>query len=110
MIKTHPQLGYDMISRVELPWPITDIILQNHERNDGSGYPKGLKNKDIILEAKILAVADVVEAMASYRPYRHPLGMNKTLKEIKQGRGKLYDSKVVDACAKLITKKKFDFE
>lgn len=110
MIKTHPQLGYDMISRVELPWPIADIILQHHERNDGSGYPKGLKDKDIILEAKILAVADVVEAMASYRPYRPPLGMNKALKEIKQGRGKLYDSKVVDACAKLITKKKFDFE
>ena len=110
MIKTHPQLGYDMISRVELPWPIADIILQHHERNDGSGYPKGLKDKDIILEAKILAVADVVEAMASYRPYRPPLGMNIALKEIKQGKEKLYDSKAVDACAKLITKKKFNFE
>jgi len=106
MIKTHPQLGYDMISGVEFPWPIADIILQHHERNDGSGYPKGLKDKDIILEAKILAVADVVEAMASYRPYRPPLGMDKALKEIKQGRGKLYDPKVVDACTKLITKKK----
>lgn len=110
MIKTHPQLGYDMISGVEFPWLIADIILQHHERNDGSGYPKGLKNKDIILEAKILAVADVVEAMASYRPYRPPLCMDKALKEIKQGRGKLYDPKVVGACAKLITKKKFDFE
>ena len=107
MIKTHSQVGYDIIKRIEFPWPLADIVLQHHERNDGSGYPKGLKDKDIILEAKILAVADVVEAMVSHRPYRPALGMNMALKEIKQDKGKLYDPKVVDACIKLIKKKKW---
>ena len=106
MIKTHSRLGYDMISRIEFPWPIADIILQHHERIDGSGYPKGLKDKYIILEAKILAVADVVEAMTSHRPYRPALGIKKALEEINQSKGKLYDSKVVDACIKLIKNKK----
>jgi putative nucleotidyltransferase with HDIG domain len=109
MIKTHAQLGHDMISRVEFPWPIADIMLQHHERIDGSGYPGGLKGKHIIPEAKILAVADVVEAMASHRPYRPSLGINKALEEINRGRGKLYDPKVVDACTKLIKNKKFNF-
>ena len=109
MIKTHAQLGHDMISRVEFPWAIADIMLQHHERIDGSGYPGGLKGKDIILEARILAVADVVEAMASHRPYRPSLGVNKALEEINKGRGKLYDSEVVDACTKLIKNKKFSF-
>ena len=106
MIKTHSQLGYDMISRIEFPWPIADIILQHHERIDGSGYPKGLKDKYIILEAKILAVADVVEAMTSHRPYRPAPGIKKALEEINQSKGKLYDSKVVNACIKLIKNKK----
>lgn len=106
MIKTHSQLGYDIISRIESPWPLADIILQHHERIDGSGYPKSLKDKDIILEAKILAVADVVEAMASHRPYRRALGMKKALEEINKGKGKLYDPKVVDACIKLVKNKK----
>ncbi len=110
MIKTHSQVGYDIIKRIEFPWPLADIILQHHERIDGSGYPKGLKGKDIKFEAKILAVADVVEAMASHRPYRPALGIDKALKEIKQGKGKLYDPEVVDACARLFTKKKFDFD
>jgi PAS domain S-box-containing protein/putative nucleotidyltransferase with HDIG domain len=109
MIKTHAQLGHDMISRVEFPWPVADIILQHHERIDGSGYPGGLKGKHIILEAKILAVADVVEAMASHRPYRPSLGINKALEEINMGRGKLYDPEVVDACTRLIKNKKFSF-
>src|SRR4030043_2167678 len=109
MIKTHSQLGHDMISRVEFPWPIADIILQHHERINGSGYPKGLKGKHIIPEAKILAVADVVEAMASHRPYRPSLGINKALEEINGGRGKLYDPEVVDACTRLIKNKKFSF-
>jgi len=109
MIKTHVQLGHDMISRVEFPWPIADIILQHHERIDGSGYPNGLKGKHIILEARILSVADVVEAMASHRPYRPSLGMDKALEEINSGRGKLYDPEVVDACTKLIRNKKFSF-
>jgi len=109
MIKTHAQLGHDMISRVEFPWPIADIMLQHHERIDGSGYPGGVRGKHIVLEAKILAVADVVEAMASHRPYRPSLGINKALEEINRGRGKLYDPKVVDACTKLIKNKKFNF-
>src|SRR4030043_122773 len=109
MIKTHAQLGHDMISRVEFPWPIADIMLQHHERIDGSGYPGGLKGKHIIPEAKILAVADVVEAMASHRPYRPSLGINKALEEINRGRGELYDPEVVDACTKLIKNKKFSF-
>ncbi len=110
MIKTHSQVGYDIIKRIEFPWPLADIILQHHERIDGSGYPKGLKGKDIKFEAKILAVADVVEAMFSHRPYRPALGIDKALKEVKQGKGKLYDPEVVDACVKLFTEKKFDFE
>ncbi len=109
MIKTHPQLGYEMIKRIEFPWPIANIILQHHERLDGSGYPKGLKGKDIVLEARILAVADVVEAMSSYRPYRPSLGIDKALKEVKKGKGKLYDPRVVEACIKIIAKKGFKF-
>jgi len=110
MIKTHSQVGYDIIKRIEFPWPIADIILQHHERIDGSGYPKGLKGKDIKFEAKILAVADVVEAMASHRPYRPALGVDKALEEIKQGKGKLYDPEVADACVRLFEKEKFDFD
>jgi PAS domain S-box-containing protein/putative nucleotidyltransferase with HDIG domain len=110
MVKTHSKLGYDMISRVEFPWPIADIVIQHHERIDGSGYPNGLKGKDIRLEAKILAVADVVEAMASHRPYRPALGINKALEEINDKKGRLYDSSVVDACNSVIKNKKFKFE
>lgn len=109
MIKTHPQLGYDMIKRIEFTWPIAKIILQHHEKLDGSGYPNGLKDKDILLEAKILAVADIVEAMSSHRPYRPALGIKQALKEIKKGKGKLYDAEVVKACVKIITKKGFKF-
>ncbi len=109
MIKTHPQVGYDMVKSIQFPWTIADIVLQHHERLDGSGYPRGLKGKDILLEARILAVADVVEAMASHRPYRPALGIDKALKEIKKGKGKLYDTKVVEACVKIIAKKEFKF-
>jgi len=109
MIKTHPQLGYEMVKRIEFPWPIAKIILHHHERLDGSGYPEGLKGKDIVLAAKIIAVADTVEAMSSHRPYRPALGIDKALEEIKKGSGKLYDRKVVEACVKIITKKGFKF-
>ncbi len=109
MVKTHSQSGYDMISKVEFPWPIADIILQHHERINGSGYPKGLKGKDIMLEAKILTVADVVEAMASHRPYRPALGTNEALEEIDRGKGKLYDLEVAEACLRIIRNKKFKF-
>jgi len=100
-IKTHPQVGYDILKPVEFPWPIADIVLQHHERLDGSGYPNGLKGDAIMLEARILAVADVVESMMSHRPYRAALGLEAALAEIRQGRGKLYDPLVVDACLKV---------
>lgn len=110
MIKTHSQLGHDMVSKVEFPWPIADFVLQHHERINGSGYPNGLKGKEIYLEAKILGVADVVEAMSSHRPYRPALGTNKALEEINKNKGKLYEPDVVDACNRVIKKRKFKFE
>lgn len=97
LIKNHPQQGYEILKDVEFPWPISEMILQHHERNDGSGYPHGLKGDEIILEAKIISVADVVEAISSHRPYRASLGVNAALEEIKKNRGKLYDASVVDA-------------
>jgi PAS domain S-box-containing protein/putative nucleotidyltransferase with HDIG domain len=110
MVKTHPRLGYDMVSHIEFPRPVADIVLQHHERIDGSGYPQGLKGNEIIPEAKILAVADVVEAMVSHRPYRPALGIEKAVEEIRKGRGKLYDSKAVSACIKVIASKKIDLK
>jgi PAS domain S-box-containing protein len=110
IIRYHPQIAYDILKTIELPWPVATIVLQHHERLDGSGYPQGLKGEDIILEARILAVADVVEAMASHRPYRPALGIKRALKEITKNRGILYDSAVVDACLKLFNEKKFRFE
>ncbi|MCX5889324.1 MAG: HD domain-containing protein [Deltaproteobacteria bacterium] len=98
MIRIHPQSGYDILKRVEFPWPIAQIVLQHHERLNGSGYPEGLSAPDILLEAKILAVADVMEAMCSHRPYRPALGIEKALTEIRRNRGILYDPMVVDAC------------
>jgi len=109
LIKTHSRTGYEIIKNIEFPYPIEKIILQHHERLDGSGYPLGLKGKDIMLEAKILAVADVVEAMSSHRPYRPALGINKALEEIDNNKGILYDPNVVEACKNLFTKKKFEF-
>jgi PAS domain S-box-containing protein len=100
-IKTHPSVGGDIVTNVEFPWPIREMILQHHERLDGSGYPQGLTGQDIILEARILAVADVVEAMSSHRPYRPSLGIDAALHEIESGRGTKYDPVVVDVCLKL---------
>jgi HD-GYP domain-containing protein (c-di-GMP phosphodiesterase class II) len=110
MIKMHPVLGYEILKTMDLPWPIAQIVHQHHERMDGSGYPSGLSEEDIILEARILAVADVVEAMASHRPYRSALGINKALDEILHKRGRLYDARVVDACSKLFRELRFEFE
>ncbi len=109
LIKTHPQIGYDILKRIEFPWPVAEIILQHHERMDASGYPQGLSGEDILLEARIIAVADVVEAMASHRPYRPALGIDKAMEEILQNKGVLYDPQVVDACLKLFTEKGFEF-
>jgi len=105
MIKTHPESGYEMLKDVESPWPLSEIVYQHHERMDGSGYPRNLKGNDILIEARIMAVADVVEAIASHRPYRPSLGLEFALKEIEKNRGKLYDEKVVDACLKLFREK-----
>ncbi len=110
LIKAHPQVGYDIVKGIEFPWPVTQMILQHHERLDGSGYPQGLKDGDIALEAKILAVADVVEAMASHRPYRPGLGLDKALDEIRKNRGTLYDPTAVDACLRLFNEKAFKFD
>jgi len=112
LLKTHPQVGYDILDKIDFPWPLAKIVLQHHERMDGSGYPAGLSGKKILLEARILGVADVVEAMSSHRPYRPALGLNKALEEISKNRGIFYDPEVVDACLKLFKEKgfKFDYE
>jgi len=110
IIKTHPQVGYDILKKIEFPWPIAQIVLQHHERLDGSGYPSGLKGKEILLEARILGVADVVEAMSTHRPYRPARPIDEALSEISKNRGKLYDQAAVDVCAKLLKKKSFKFE
>ncbi|MEJ2499730.1 MAG: PAS domain S-box protein, partial [Campylobacterales bacterium] len=109
LIQTHPQAGYDIIKDVRFPWPIADIILQHHERLDGSGYPQGLKGDEILLEAKIIAVADTVEAISSHRPYRSALGMTTAMKEIKKGRATFYDPDVVDACLTLCEENGFAY-
>ena len=101
LVKTHSKVGSEIIADVEFPWPVAQMILQHHERLDGSGYPNGLRGDAILLESRILAVADVVEAMASHRPYRPALGIDKALEEIRQGRGRLYDADVVDVCLDL---------
>jgi putative nucleotidyltransferase with HDIG domain len=110
MIKAHPRVGYEILKSIDFRWPVAQIVLQHHERMNGSGYPSGLSGEDIIVEARILAIADVVEAMASHRPYRAALGIDKALEEISQNRGVLYDSKAVDACLTLFRDKKFEFE
>jgi len=105
IIKEHPQVGYNILKTVDFPWPIAQIVLQHHERMDGSGYPDGISGDNILIEARILSVADVVEAMASHRPYRAALGINLALEEISKNRGSFYDSKVVDACLRLFNEK-----
>lgn len=107
LIQTHAQAGYDMVKGVDFPWPIAQAILQHHERLDGSGYPNGLHDNEIIHEAKILAVADVVEAMMSHRPYRPALGLDAALDEIQRAKGRLYDPAAVDACLRLFREKGF---
>ncbi|CAG4883829.1 protein of unknown function [Georgfuchsia toluolica] len=107
LIQGHSQASYDVLKAVEWPWPVAEVVLQHHERLDGSGYPQGLKGEDILLEARILAVADVVEAMSSHRPYRSGLGAEKALAEIEHGRGSAYDVAVVDACLRLFREKAY---
>lgn len=109
IIKEHPQVGYDILKQIDFPWPIAKTVLQHHERLDGSGYPAGLAQDEIILEARIVAVSDVFEAMSSHRPYRPALGKETAIEEIEKGRGIIYDPDAVDACIKILTKNNFQF-
>ena len=110
MIRDHPKLAFDILKNIDFDWPIARIVVQHHERMDGSGYPYGILGKDILMEARILAVADVVEAMSSHRPYRPALGIEEALAELTRGDGTLYASEVVRACEKVINKRGFKLE
>ncbi len=110
MVKDQPRVSYDILKMIEFPWPVAEVVLQHRERMDGSGYPAGLSGEDILLEARILGVADVVEAMTSDRPYRPAPGIDVALEEISKNRGILYDPVVVDTCLSLFNEKKFKFE
>jgi putative nucleotidyltransferase with HDIG domain len=108
LVQGHAQASYEVLKQVEFPWPVATIALQHHERMDGSGYPNGLKGDRILLESRIMAVADVVEAMASHRPYRPGLGIDKALAELERGRGTVYDADVVDTCLRLFRNQGFE--
>ena len=110
LIKTHAQSGYDILKDIEFPWPIAKMVLEHHERMNGSGYPNGLTGDNILMESRILAVADVVESMASHRPYRSALGIDKALEEIEKNRGTLYDNAVADACLRLFREKGYQLQ
>jgi len=105
LVKDHAQQSYDILKTVPFPWPVAEAAWEHHERFDGSGYPRGLKGEEILPEARILAVADTIEAMASHRPYRPGLGIDRALAEIEKNRGKLYCPRVVDACLRLFREK-----
>ncbi len=109
LIKTHPQVGYNILKEINFPWPIAETIYQHHERIDGSGYPRGLQGNEIILEARIMAVADVVEAIASHRPYRPALGIAAAVEEISRNIGIFYDPDAAVACLDIIGEKEFEF-
>ena len=110
IIKNHVQAGYDILKKIEFPWPLADIVIQHHERIDGSGYPNGLTGEQILFEAKILAVADVCETISSHRPYRPSLGINRAIEELSANKGILYDEKVVAACLLLMEENRFEFK
>ncbi|MDD8021308.1 MAG: HD domain-containing protein [Acidobacteriota bacterium] len=104
LVKNHARIGYDLLKDIEFPWPVAEIVFQHHERLDGTGYPRGLKAEAIRLEARILAVADVVEAMSSVRPYRQACNLERAMREIEQNKHRLYDPVVVDTCLRLFRK------
>ncbi len=110
ILKTHSKIGYEILKDMNFPWPVAQATYEHLERVDGSGYPNGLKGDEIIIEARIIAVADVVEAMSSHRPYRPSLGIDAALAEITENKGRLYDPQVVEACVKLFKEKKFHFD
>jgi putative two-component system response regulator len=109
LLKIHPEVGYNLLKRIPFKLPVAEIVYQHHERMDGSGYPRGLKDDQILLEARILAVADVTEAQSSYRPYRPALGIDVALAEISKNSGMLYDPKVVEVCLSLFKENLFNF-
>ncbi|RLC50410.1 MAG: hypothetical protein DRZ79_04430, partial [Candidatus Cloacimonadota bacterium] len=109
VVKNHSQIGYEILKKIEFPWPIAKIVHQHHERLNGSGYPNRLKSDEILLEARILAVADVMEAMTSHRPYREAFSVKYALNELKKRKGILYDPKVVDVCIELFEKDNFSY-
>jgi putative nucleotidyltransferase with HDIG domain len=109
MVRAHPQVGYNILKTIDFPFPVEKVVLQHHERLDGSGYPNGLSGDDIILEARILGVSDVVESMASHRPYRPAMGIEAALARIRQEKGTCFDPSVVDACVDLFQNKGFKF-
>jgi HD-GYP domain-containing protein (c-di-GMP phosphodiesterase class II) len=110
LVKMHADAGYDLLKDSDFSWPVAEIVRQHHERIDGSGYPRGLKGQEILLEARILAVADVVDSMNSNRPYRAALGLDAALDEIEDGKGARYDAAAADACTRLIRSGRFTFE
>jgi len=110
LIKTHSRIGADIVRGIEFPWPVAEMIEQHHERLDGSGYPDGLHGDEILLGARIIAVADVVEAMASHRPYRPALGVEVALEEIERQRGTLFDSRVVDVCLRMFREGRYSLD
>jgi PAS domain S-box-containing protein/putative nucleotidyltransferase with HDIG domain len=110
MVKMHPRAAFDILKGIKFQWPVAEIVLQHHERMDGSGYPQGLSGEKILLEARILTVANVVEAMVSHRPYRAAYDIKEALAEISKNKGILYDPVVVDACLKLFAEKRFTFD
>jgi HD-GYP domain-containing protein (c-di-GMP phosphodiesterase class II) len=103
LVQQHVIFGYEIVKGIEFPWPVAEMIAQHHERLDGSGYPKGLRGNDIIIEARIIAVADVFEVMSSHRPYRPALGITAAFEEIKKGKGSRYDPAVVEACISVVS-------
>lgn len=110
MIKEHPKVAYEILKAIDFPWPIAEIVLQHHERIDGSGYPRGLKGEEIIIEARIIAVADIVEALASDRPYRSALTKDRILREVIRYKGVRYEERIVDICLGILAKKGFQFD
>lgn len=109
IIKTHPRIGYKILKTINFPWPIAEIVLQHHERIDGSGYPDRLAGDEMLIESKVIGLADVIDAINSNRPYRPSLGITNALDEIWYNRDILYDRTVVDACFRVFLKNKFDF-
>jgi HD-GYP domain-containing protein (c-di-GMP phosphodiesterase class II) len=103
-------VGYDLLKDIDFPWPVAQMVRQHHERLDGSGYPDGLKGDEILLEARIISVADVMEAMVSHRPYRAGLPLEKALAEIEEHKGTFYDEQAVESCLRLFREKRFEWQ